>query len=236
MVNHGTLLSHRLRRRLRMCSATAIASGISRGVRYNHVCTSQKAVTLMLPTGHDADIVVWDSHPLALGATPKMVFIDGISQLENAHVLNKPESFQKLPEVPNFDREAELAVEYEGLPPLAPKKKVASSVLFTNVAEVVFSSKDALSASVGQPASVLVQGGRILCAGADGACATTAAKVDAEVIDLEGGSIQPGLATFGAPHGVVEIDQEDTTNDGVSLASVYRTNQHTLILYQTVCA
>lgn len=32
--------------------------------------------------GYDADIVVWDSHPLSIGATPKQVFIDGVASLD----------------------------------------------------------------------------------------------------------------------------------------------------------
>ncbi|KAI0710537.1 hypothetical protein C8Q76DRAFT_858520 [Earliella scabrosa] len=30
---------------------------------------------------YDADIVLWDSHPLALGATPQQVWIDGVAQI-----------------------------------------------------------------------------------------------------------------------------------------------------------
>lgn len=36
--------------------------------------------------GYDADIVVWDSHPLSIGATPKQVFIDGVPTLDPAKV------------------------------------------------------------------------------------------------------------------------------------------------------
>lgn len=32
--------------------------------------------------GYDADIVVWDSHPLSVGATPRQVFIDGVATLD----------------------------------------------------------------------------------------------------------------------------------------------------------
>ena len=66
--------------------------------------------------------MLWDSHPLALGATPQQVWIDGIAQLESPHLLVKPASFQKVPETPNFDKEARETVEYEGLPPLEPKR------------------------------------------------------------------------------------------------------------------
>lgn len=36
--------------------------------------------------GFDADVVVWDSHPLSIGATPKQVFIDGVATLDPAKV------------------------------------------------------------------------------------------------------------------------------------------------------
>lgn len=36
--------------------------------------------------GYDADIVVWDSHPLSIGATPRQVFIDGVATLDPAKV------------------------------------------------------------------------------------------------------------------------------------------------------
>jgi hypothetical protein len=64
------------------------------------------------------DIVAWDSHPLALGATPKQVWIDGISQIESPFSSQKPAAFQKPPATPDFDREAYEAIKYDGLPPL----------------------------------------------------------------------------------------------------------------------
>ncbi len=63
---------------------------------------------------------MWDSHPLALGATPTQVFVDGIPQLRSPVQANKPTNFQKLPKVPKFDREAAAAVKYDGHPPLEP--------------------------------------------------------------------------------------------------------------------
>ena len=60
--------------------------------------------------GWDADLVIWDSHPLALGATPIQVIIDGIPQLPARFVVEKPHSFQVVPKVPNFDKEADQTV------------------------------------------------------------------------------------------------------------------------------
>lgn len=166
-----------------------------------------------------------------------MVFIDGISQLDNAHVLHKPDSFQKLPEVPNFDHEAEEAVKYEGLPPLLPpaSKKAALNVLFTNVAEVVRSGQDVPSAFSNKLGTVFVRDGKITCMSANGACAQLSSDTDAHIVDLEGGSIQPGLTTYGAPHGVVEIDQERSTNDGVGfLCLVFMSSGAQLDYFQYV--
>jgi imidazolonepropionase-like amidohydrolase len=64
--------------------------------------------------GLDADVVLWDSHPLALGATPSQVFIDGIPQLKGLKV-EKPKSLQEVPKTPNFDKEANLTLKVESL-------------------------------------------------------------------------------------------------------------------------
>lgn len=80
-----------------------------------------------------SDLVIWDSHPLALGATPTQVYIDGISQIDLPYVVEKPNSLQCVPRVPNFDGEAARVVEYEGLPPLLPGESYIGDVLFKNV-------------------------------------------------------------------------------------------------------
>ncbi|KAF5323701.1 hypothetical protein D9619_012916 [Psilocybe cf. subviscida] len=69
--------------------------------------------------GYNADLVLWDSHSLALGATPNQVFIDGIAQLpRNAPALQKSAALQRLPNVPNFDKGKNATVEWQGEWPL----------------------------------------------------------------------------------------------------------------------
>ncbi|KIJ40954.1 hypothetical protein M422DRAFT_256128 [Sphaerobolus stellatus SS14] len=92
-----------------------------------------------LKPGYDADIVIWDSHPLFIGATPKQVYIDGITQLSNPHIIDKPAAFQELPKVPNFDKEKEAAVKWEGLPPLVSVEsdiEIYKNVVFESVGSV----------------------------------------------------------------------------------------------------
>ncbi|KIP04854.1 hypothetical protein PHLGIDRAFT_129239 [Phlebiopsis gigantea 11061_1 CR5-6] len=170
--------------------------------------------------GYDADLVIWDSHPLALGATPKQVFIDGIPQLENPVITRKPNAFQRTPEVPNYDREAQAAVEYEGLPPLEPNQATSGTVLFTNVRSVFtrdgFEVSETFSAQDHEDLGVVVvRNGTIVCSGHNAACLTSSLVDEAQVVDLVGGAISPGLTTFGSPLGLVEIDSEASTNDGL---------------------
>ncbi|KAI1784439.1 composite domain of metallo-dependent hydrolase [Ganoderma leucocontextum] len=172
------------------------------------------------------DLVLWDSHPLALGATPQQVWIDGIAQLAAPYILSKPASFQKVPNTPSFDKEVEETLKHDGLPPLEPTQSKSSTVVFANVTSIflreeykvrevfVANTSDALAAAI-----VVVRDGQLACFGsAASACASSVrAEENAEFIDLEGGSIAPGLVSTGAPLGLQEIDQEASTQDGYVL-------------------
>jgi len=172
-----------------------------------------------ITTNTQVDLVIWDSHPLALGATPSQVFIDGIPQLGRAKVVRKPKSFQDLPHVPNFDDEARKAVQYEGLPPLSPRQTpIDSTIIFTNVASLYQRQNGSVREVVTSKSSTghfsaHVRGGRIVCYGEDRICAKDF-DGDSTVIDLEGGSLSPGLVSYGSPLGLENIAQEPSTNDG----------------------
>ena len=167
---------------------------------------------------------MFDSHPLALGATPKQVYIDGIPQLESPFTVKKPKKLQEAPKVPNFDKEAQDAIKYEGLPPLLTKKnRLTGDVLFTNVTNVythvgsnITHAQLFRSVVDGKvfPPSVLVQKGRITCMGPCAQGNIMALTENVTVIDLEGGALSPGLVSFGAPLGLEEIQGERLTNDG----------------------
>jgi hypothetical protein len=166
-----------------------------------------------------SDVVVWDSHPLNLGATPKQVFIDGIAQLTKPHVTPKPAAFQRAPETPDWDAEARDALKYEGLPPLEPRKRISAAVLFTNVSALYVKDgahgvQEQLLAQGAQPGVVLVDGGAVVCAGTSCASALAALGGNAERVDLRGGAIAPGLTSFGSALGVEEIQGEPSTQDG----------------------
>jgi len=167
--------------------------------------------------GYDADIVVWDSHPLALGATPKQVWIDGIAQIESPYSSSKPRASQVLPDTPDFDKEAADAVKYDGLPPLEPTHSKASTIVFANVSSVFVREKESIRQvlSEGNADSVaVVQDARLVCSGSIVSCLDFMSDADGTHVDLQGGSISPGLVTFGSPLGLQEINSEPSTGDG----------------------
>ncbi|KAI0666496.1 carbohydrate esterase family 9 protein [Trametes maxima] len=172
--------------------------------------------------GYDADLILWDSHPLALGATPQQVWIDGIAQLKAPHLLSKPPPLQVRPKTPNFDKEAAETLQYDGLPPLEPKPSKSRTIVFTNVSAVYLREGQtvrefyAAHEEIGavQTGEVVIHNGRISCIKtALDSCGYTIDD-DAEYIDLEGGAISPGLVTVGSSLGLEEIRSETSTSDG----------------------
>ncbi|KAF8206096.1 hypothetical protein K438DRAFT_1817821 [Mycena galopus ATCC 62051] len=174
--------------------------------------------------GYDADLVLWDSHPLALGATPVQVFIDGIPQLDTPAMSVKPDAFQQVPRTPDWEKEVRDTITYEGLPPLAGRR-ATGTVAFVNVRSAwvrrdggvrALVDTDTISGETETNLTVIVHGGRIACAGpsAAGACGEFTATSGAEVVDLQGGALAPGLTTFGSDLGLSEIMLEPSTTDG----------------------
>ncbi|KAF5371159.1 hypothetical protein D9758_004121 [Tetrapyrgos nigripes] len=183
--------------------------------------------------GYDADLVLWDSHPLSLGATPKQVFVDGIAQLKEPHTLTKSSQLQKVPNTPNFDKEAEEAIRHDGLPPLGPREslKTEEVVMFVNMESMyaklgdrvmkVLSARTEDTERTGtmqkdEMGVAIVQGGEILCKGIWAECAVQINELKSEtrIVDLEGGSLAPGLVSYGSLLGLTNIAAESSTNDG----------------------
>ncbi|KAH8080280.1 composite domain of metallo-dependent hydrolase [Cristinia sonorae] len=178
-----------------------------------------------IKVGYDADIVLWDSHPLALGATPQQVWIDGIPQLETPTLapVKKSKVLQKPPHPPNFGKEAEAALKYEGLPPLIPARSTSGVVVFTNFNSVYTREGGTVRgvSSTGNDSVFVVQQGKVVCRGLRFQCADYTTRTDTISINLHAGSISPGLVSFGSPLGLEEIANEDSTNDGYVHDSIF---------------
>ncbi|KAG1849280.1 hypothetical protein DFJ58DRAFT_795038 [Suillus subalutaceus] len=155
------------------------------------------------------DVVIWSSHPLSLASTPTQVYIDGIPQLSlPGHYIAKGPTTP--PRTPNFDSEKLAAVAHEGIPPLEPRS--VHSVMFVNVSGLYMRGDDSSGVMrVSEQAGLVgVEDGRVVCVGQ----CSDFAEGDVDIVNLEGGAITPGLTSFGAPLGLVEIRLEPSTNDG----------------------
>ncbi|KAK7470191.1 hypothetical protein VKT23_001629 [Stygiomarasmius scandens] len=182
--------------------------------------------------GYDADLVLWDSHPLSLGATPKQVFIDGIPQLKSPHFISsKPAKVQTPPKTPNWDREAKEAVEWDGNQPLGPRERFDTGtgkdiVMFVNVESMYAKSQGRVFKVFGEEETngkgvVLVKDGEAICQSvARRKCLQLVEKfkqeqeVKIKIVDLDGGSLAPGLVSYGSDLGLSHIAMESSTSDG----------------------
>ncbi|KAI0062927.1 composite domain of metallo-dependent hydrolase [Artomyces pyxidatus] len=170
-----------------------------------------------LKIGYDADVVIWDSHPLALGATPRQVFIDGIPQIEKPYGWAKLAESQSAPKTPDYDAEAAEALKHDGLPPLQEfSATTADRVVFANVSSVWVRNEDGVEELTGAKdlGFVTVEGGRIVGTGKDAAYVEALSQPSTHLVDLQGGSIAPAIVSTGTSLGLQEISMEASTTDG----------------------
>ncbi len=176
------------------------------------------------------DVVIWDAHPLTIGATPVQVFIDGIAQIDDPYTVQKSWALQRVPSVPKWDCEAAQTVKWDGLPPLQGRKYSLGrgvAVRFERVKSAWISNANGTIVNVfgedydnvaeADEKTVVLRDGNIVCVGEtrDGCKdADMAETAEDLVIDLNGGSLAPALTTFGSSLGLMEIKGEPSTNDG----------------------
>lgn len=172
----------------------------------------------LLPGLALTDVVIWQSHPLQLGATPAQVFVDGIPQLESPNLVARSPADQEPPSVPDYSGEIREVIDSRGETELGPTNRT-NRVVFVNVRSVVlrdgYTLKEHVSANsegeIAPSTNVVVEAGEIICIGAD--CRSALRDKMTPVIDLEGGSIGPGLIAYGASVGLGHIDFEGSTGD-----------------------
>ncbi|KAK3822422.1 MAG: hypothetical protein JOS17DRAFT_753523 [Linnemannia elongata] len=156
--------------------------------------------------GMDADVVIWERHPLSLGSHPLQVYIDGIPQIEDVD-----ESEWSTQEAP---------LKFEEYPDLvAPKAKDActeksESGVFTGIKKIILNDDEEELVSQSGDLSVVIEHGEVVCTGH---CDRhRAAMAGGPIYNLGGeGVVLPSLLSVGAPNlGLIEIAAEETTGDG----------------------
>ncbi|KXJ90717.1 hypothetical protein Micbo1qcDRAFT_164365 [Microdochium bolleyi] len=163
--------------------------------------------------GYDADIVVWDSDPMSVGATPVQVWIDGTAQFEDAFELDKSRSGPIGPE----------NIAAAAAPATAEEPTVARDVVFYGVRKSFLDDSEhhhqtAASDDKGDVV-VVVRDGKITCTGTCEAELSALTKQDSSsytTVRLSNGHITRPFTAFGAAIGLNAIDAEKDTDNGGS--------------------
>ncbi|EKG19830.1 Amidohydrolase 1 [Macrophomina phaseolina MS6] len=146
--------------------------------------------------GYDADIVVWDSDPLSVGATPLQIWIDGTAQYEEPYVLNKSRS------EPIDPGNAVTVAQEEAVE--------AKDVIFTGVSRVLLPGFEQTS----EQSTAVIRNGRVICVGACELEISAASSEGIKSVALENGYLSPSFTVLGSNLGLSEISAESDTTDG----------------------
>jgi imidazolonepropionase-like amidohydrolase len=162
--------------------------------------------------GYDADLVVWDSHPLSIGATPLQVYVDGKATLDPQKV---KESMPEVRTVRNAGIEQSRTrptVDYEY------KKKTCTNVeqhrgriVITGIT-TSFLSTSAQESSESGNVTAVIEGGKVVCLGLHGTCVST--EGTDPTFHVANGYLLPGLTAVSRSLGLREIAGESSTGDG----------------------
>ena len=155
--------------------------------------------------GFDADIVVWDSDPLSIGAAPVQVWIDGAPQFADPVVLKK--SF-----TPPIKPDATLG-------DIKDRKVSMENAVFTGVSGIHLPGFENLLQT--KNTTVVISNGAITCAGTCKNELEVASTNNVETINLKNGHLQAPITAFGTTLGLEEIEEEEDTQDGTAPSTVW---------------
>lgn len=183
--------------------------------------------------GADADLVLWDRHPLHLGATPMQVFVDGEAQLtqptpSGADVTrSKPQSRPRQPdysvELARVQAMEPVIIEDRALAFPSVNQHVQQAVLY-NVRQYFHRKTDAegtriVAETFEEGDGVLVYSeGSLVCVGTRD-CLGFASE-HARRVDLHNGVVIPGLISYGGLLGIADLPSERSAQAGKDVSDV----------------
>lgn len=173
--------------------------------------------------GYDADIVIWNTHPLSIGATPLQVYIDGRATLDidtsestdpkNAEA-RSPTTQSRMRKVVSEETKDQVCQDLNN--PLR-------EFIITGITKSFVGSPQLTTSSKVEHVLIL-QNGTITCFGPKGTCRTSNKDSESTVIELQDGYILPGLTATANTLGLADIPVLEETMDGTVSSSVDVTN------------
>lgn len=171
--------------------------------------------------GMDADVVLWDRHPLHLGATPTAVFVDGRSEFDVLHPSGPPPDGikpQQAPPMAQFRDEivrvrnaSDAIADQRALAFPTPLRRIPDVVLH-NLSRVYIRDEGRIRQHNGTDLVLVFSQGKVRCIG-DKACLASA-PAHAHHKNAQGGVVLPGLVSYGATLGLSDIPSEASASNG----------------------
>jgi imidazolonepropionase-like amidohydrolase len=162
--------------------------------------------------GYDADLVVWDSHPLSIGATALNVFIDG------KDVLDAKTTEESLSKVASEGRHELKSPDMRPTVAADVKQRSCSAIEKTGAKIAITGiQRSYLEVGLGPTAksgslTMVVDHGMITCFDSEDQCAS--ASAESTTISLKNGHVLPGLTAVSVSLGLMEISSDSSTGDG----------------------
>ena len=159
--------------------------------------------------GYDADLVIWNTHPLILGATPLRVFVDGYETFRHPthDAIMKDAMHDNEEKVESYEEVKNLNFEC--------MDSSSRNVVLTNISSIYASESVHLVGSL----RIIIADGIIECFGSDSDCH---ASTTTHQINMQRGVIIPGLVLGMSHLGLEEITSEQRTSNGVSRVDVLK--------------
>ncbi|KAK6580721.1 hypothetical protein PZA11_006957 [Diplocarpon coronariae] len=162
--------------------------------------------------GYDADLVVWDSHPLSVGATALQVYIDGKPTLDPKRVEESLSSIKLISSAELFKPTIRETVTADIREALCSKIERAGSTFTITGIKMSHLEGHASAFSSSEALAMVIDDGKIVCFDSHAQCASISAE--SPVISLQNGHVLPGLTAVTASLGLSEISGDSNTGDG----------------------
>lgn len=184
--------------------------------------------------GYDADIVVWDSHPLSAGATPSQVFIDGVATLDPKQVEASTARIVHGQGANNPAMRATISTEARQ-EICTQAEQPGRAFVITGINKSFLDEYPSLLRSSPQnkddqldnstDLTLVISDGKITCLGPAGGCDPAAAQLyeshlvennNVVTFSLQDGHVTRGLVAVTSTLGLAEIPMDPATGDGVA--------------------
>jgi len=160
--------------------------------------------------GYDADIVVWDSHPLSVGATPSQVYIDGRATLDPIKVAESA-SKTSLEVVENLSK-SRMRISLEPAVKEAMCHRLQNGRTAINGITKSYLKANELNTMQSETLTMVLDSGKVICLDSEKNCVSHSSG--AQIVTLQDGHVLPGLTALSTSLGMVEIAMDGENGDG----------------------